>query len=90
MMLLHAVFDKQLNMVFNSCMITDKELIRSLGGPARVAEILKFDKSHGGVQRVQNWLTRGIPAQIKVDFPELFMRKKTELPEHTKVVATHA
>jgi hypothetical protein len=53
----------------------DKELIEHLGGPTKVCELLRYDKSKGGVQRVQNWLTRGIPAQVKVDFPDIFMRR---------------
>lgn len=52
--------------------MSDRELIEKLGGPAKVAEMLKFDK--GGVQRVHNWLTRGIPAKVKLSHPELFMR----------------
>lgn len=53
--------------------MNDSELIKCLGGPTKVAELLKFEQA-GGVQRVQNWLTRGIPAQVKVDHPEIFMR----------------
>jgi hypothetical protein len=53
-------------------MASDKEIIENLGGPAAVAELLGFEK-HGGTQRVFNWMTRGIPAQVKVDHPELFM-----------------
>lgn len=53
--------------------MNDSELIKRLGGPTKVAELLKFDQA-GGVQRVQNWLKRGIPAQVKVDHPEIFMR----------------
>lgn len=53
--------------------MTDSELIENLGGPTKVAELLNFDKA-GGVQRVQNWIARGIPAQVKVDHPEIFMR----------------
>jgi hypothetical protein len=52
--------------------MTDRELIESMGGPTKVAERLGF-KKRGGVQRVQNWLTRGIPAAVKVAFPELFL-----------------
>jgi len=64
-------------MVCNACMeqdtlTKDKALIDALGGPAKVADLLGFDK-RGGVQRVCNWLERGIPAQIKVDHPKLFM-----------------
>lgn len=56
--------------------MTDRELIDSLGGPSRVAAILGTSP-----QRVSNWIKRGIPAQMKVDHPELFMpraRKKAK------------
>jgi hypothetical protein len=53
--------------------MTDTEMIKALGGPTKVAELLGFDKGNGGVQRVQNWLTRGIPAQVKLDHPHLFL-----------------
>lgn len=59
-------------MVCNIAM-NDAVLIRQLGGPARVAELLGYDKTKGGVQRVQNWLTRGIPPRVKVQRPDLFM-----------------
>ncbi len=59
----------------------DKIRIARLGGPTKVAELLHFDKE-GGVQRVQNWLTRGIPAQVKLDNPSLFL---VDLPEVTTV-----
>lgn len=49
----------------------DADLINTLGGPAKVARLLGFEKF--GVQRVQNWITRGIPAQVKLDHPELFL-----------------
>lgn len=52
--------------------MTDRELIESLGGPAKVARLLGLP-TKGGVQRVHNWLTRGIPAQVKLDNPELFL-----------------
>lgn len=74
-MLLNVVFDFVVNMVFNRRMNSiqhDAELIRRLGGPSKVAEILCIDKQ-GGAQRVQNWITRGIPSQIKVTYPHLFM-----------------
>lgn len=53
--------------------MTDKELIRELGGPTKLAVLLGYDKTHGGVQRVQNWITRGIPPQVKLDFPHIFL-----------------
>lgn len=51
----------------------DADLIRQLGGPSKVAELISFDKRKGGAQRVQNWLTRGIPPAIKIKYPHLFM-----------------
>ena len=51
---------------------TDAELIKNLGGPSKVAEILCFEKA-GGAQRVQNWINRGIPSHIKVQYPKMFM-----------------
>lgn len=53
-------------------MCNDKELIERLGGPTRVAELLKFPKA-GGAQRVQNWMTRGIPSRVKLDHPDIFL-----------------
>ncbi|MEH6436682.1 YdaS family helix-turn-helix protein [Massilia sp. DD77] len=49
-------------------MKNDKELIEKLGGPAKLAHKLGFT-----VQRVQNWTVRGIPAQVKLDHPDLFL-----------------
>lgn len=54
-------------------MATDKEIIERHGGPAKLAELLGYDKKRGGVQRVNNWLTRGVPAQVKLDHPEIFL-----------------
>lgn len=59
-------------------MSTDRERIANLGGPTRVAELLKFDKKRGGVQRVHNWMKRGIPAQVKLDNPEIFQLEKSK------------
>lgn len=72
-LLLNATFDKALNIAFNDGM-DDKTLIESLGGPTKVCELLGYDKS-GGVQRVQNWITRGIPPKVKLEHPEIFLRK---------------
>lgn len=55
----------------------DKELIMSLGGPTVVARLLGFDTKKGGVQRVQNWVTRGVPAAIKVKHQDIFLRGTT-------------
>lgn len=59
-------------------MSNDKKIIEDLGGPAKVAEILCWVKP-GSVQRVQNWTTRGIPAQVKLDYPHIFLRPQNEM-----------
>jgi hypothetical protein len=51
----------------------DRQTILSLGGPTKVAQLLGLDKLHGGAQRVQNWMRRGIPPQVKLDHPDLFL-----------------
>lgn len=60
----------------------DRVLIESLGGPTRLAELLGFPKT-GGVQRVQNWKDRGIPATIKIAYPHIFL---VELGEQSKTL----
>lgn len=50
----------------------DRELIERLGGATKVAELLGLERL-GGVQRVHNWKSRGIPAAVKVARPDLFM-----------------
>lgn len=54
--------------------MNDSQIIHELGGPAKVAELLGYEKD-GGTQRVHNWITRGIPSKVKVDHPELFMSR---------------
>jgi len=74
--------------------MSDADLIEDLGGAAKVAAILGFDRA-GGVQRVHNWKLRGIPARVKLEWPHLFLRPasvtaKTERPApaaDTKAVA---
>jgi hypothetical protein len=82
--LLNGTFDIYLNAAFNTGMNQnpidhDKALIDSLGGPAKLAEKLGYDK--GGVQRVQNWTTRGIPPAVKLERPDLFLRELTGATE---------
>jgi hypothetical protein len=52
----------------------DWALIQKLGGPAAVARELKM-KETTGVQTVQNWKYRGIPARVKLSRPDLFLPK---------------
>ena len=53
--------------------MNDVELIKSLGGPTAVARLLGLELP-GGSRRVHNWLKRGIPAEIKVQFPKIFLK----------------
>lgn len=82
--LLNVTFDIRVNVVFNLGMDTaehpDWQLILELGGPTKVAEMLNLPRE-GGVQRVQNWKTRGIPAAVKLDHPKLFPRKRKASPK---------
>jgi len=50
-------------------------LIDALGGPTRVAELLGIKDKPGAVQRVGNWRTRGIPARVLLDHPDVFARR---------------
>lgn len=43
----------------------DKAIIDAHGGAAELARELGFDTSAGGVQRVYNWMWRGIPDAIR-------------------------
>jgi hypothetical protein len=52
--------------------MSDAELIEKLGGPAKICELLAIDKSRG-VQRVHNWKRRGIPSDVKLSRPDLFL-----------------
>lgn len=49
--------------------MTDKDIILSLGGPAKVADLIQSKNR----QRVQNWMNRGIPAKVKLEYPHLFL-----------------
>ena len=65
--LLNVVFDFCLNTVFNVAMHLDAQLIGRLGGATKLAVRLGFPLRGGGVQRVQNWKERGIPAAVERD-----------------------
>ncbi len=58
----------------NPTLEADKALIQSFGGPTQLAMLLGYSKP-GGVQRVQNWTSRGIPPSVKLARPEIFLRE---------------
>ena len=70
----HCVLTQWLAVVFNMAMNTqhaDAALIESLGGPAAVSRLLGLGEY--GTQRVFNWTRRGIPPEVKLDRPDLFL-----------------
>lgn len=50
----------------------DRALIERFGGPSKLAQLLGFSRV-GGVQRVQNWKVRGIPSNVKLAYPDVFL-----------------
>lgn len=66
----------------------DAALIKALGGPTKVAELIGIEK-RGGAQRVQNWMVRGIPASAKVQYPHIFMPELAAAQSHQAQAATH-
>jgi phage terminase Nu1 subunit (DNA packaging protein) len=50
----------------------DNALISDLGGVAELARRLGYS-----IQRVQNWKSRGIPPEEKLNRPDLFLRELT-------------
>lgn len=59
--------------------MNDTDLISHYGGPAKLARLLGYPEQ-GGVQRIQNWTTRGIPPAVKVQFPEIFLNVPADQP----------
>lgn len=49
------------------------EMIERHGGPTKVAELMGILDEPGAVQRVSNWKRRGIPAEVRLAHPELFV-----------------
>lgn len=54
----------------NDEMHPDARIIIKHGGTTKVAKVLGKGYTP---QRVNNWLHRGIPSDVKVNFPEMFM-----------------
>lgn len=69
-----------------------RTLIRSLGGPTVVCELLGYDKKKGGVQRVANWQDRGIPSAVLLDRPDIFaqLRASARQPSTKAAAAPQA
>lgn len=48
--------------------MTDQEIIERLGGVKAIAEFFNWN-----VSTVHNWIHRGIPNKVKVDYKEYFL-----------------
>lgn len=70
-------------------MNTDKELIDALGGPAKVVELLGLSGVPGQVQRVHNWKSRGIPALVRLNHPDVFPYSGKEHQMHDTKEVSH-
>jgi hypothetical protein len=57
---------------------SDKAVIDELGGSTELARKLGLDPARGGVQRVENWKYRGIPAAVRLQHLRLFGRGQTQ------------
>lgn len=79
MPLLNVVIDDCLNMVFNILMNKSQHIIDQLGGPSKVAELLGWKDKPGQVQRIHNWKSRGIPARVLLDRPDVFGKAIREI-----------
>ncbi|HIE4193348.1 hypothetical protein [Burkholderia cenocepacia] len=62
----------------SSSIEVDRERIERLGGSAAAARLMGLT-SRGAVQRVNNWKTRGIPADVKLAWPDLFLHPLREV-----------
>jgi hypothetical protein len=58
-----------------------QHLIDQLGGPTKVAKMLGWNEP-GAVQRVANWRTRGIPAQVLLDHGDVLRPPELSPKEH--------
>lgn len=75
---INVLFIMTLNiLIIKVIKMNDKELIERLGGVAALSKFLDMD-----YQRVFNWTKRGIPAQVKLDNPKIFL---TNNPKPLKV-----
>lgn len=68
--------------------MNDRELIDKLGGPAKVAAALGFDLKKGGVQRVHNWRSRGIPPRVKLEHAAVFQSPQAVEAGKTAITTT--
>lgn len=66
--------------------MNDAQLIDHYGGPARLAKVLGWHESRA-IQRIHNWRARGIPAAVKLRYPEVFLTMPVPAPAAEKACA---
>jgi hypothetical protein len=69
-MILDDTFKKDYSMA-----MTDKEIIEFYGGGTKLARKLGLLTHHDRI-KVNLWKSRGIPAKIKLQYPEIFLKRK--------------
>jgi len=69
--------------------MTDGEFIDALGGPRRVCELLRYDAENGGLQRIYNWRTRGIPSKVLLEHAAIWALARASLRVSTPTTAPH-
>ncbi len=63
----------------------DAAILDAIGGPSHVAEQLGLPRE-GGRQRVHGWRVNGVPADVKLQFPHIFLRDfKVDKRQRVKV-----
>lgn len=65
--------------------MNDAALIEKHGGPTALAKLMGLPV-HGGQRRVQNWITRGIPARVKLAYPALFLGARASRKSSTRTL----
>jgi|TARA_R110000868_G_scaffold28088_4_gene105673 hypothetical protein len=53
----------------------DCEIIEFYGGSKALCKLLGLEGQHSEI-RVHQWKKRGIPAAIKLKYPEIFLKRK--------------
>jgi hypothetical protein len=64
--------------------MTDAEFIDALGGPRELAELLGYDLTRGGWQRVNNWRRRGIPSKVQLERADVLRQARKRILARTR------
>jgi len=64
-----------LNILKKGKKMKDCEIIEFYGGSKALCKLLGLEGQHSEI-RVHQWKKRGIPAAIKLKYPEIFLKRK--------------